>query len=138
MKTKICSRCEKEKPIEEFSFWCKDIGKRNSLCKRCKNEYNIQHYKNNKSRYTELRRKRKQLRKRYVRLYKILSGCEFCGENHPACLDLHHKQRKMGYKTEICWMIDSGISIERIKEEIKKCIVLCSNCHRKLHWNDGG
>ena len=23
---------------------------------------------------------------------------------------------------------------EEIMEEIKKCVVVCSNCHRKIHW----
>lgn len=26
--------------------------------------------------------------------------------------------------------------IERIEKEIKKCIVVCSNCHRKIHYKN--
>jgi hypothetical protein len=28
------------------------------------------------------------------------------------------------------------LSKERILQEIAKCSVLCSNCHRKLHWDE--
>lgn len=33
-------------------------------------------------------------------------------------------------------MVHEGFSINRIKEEIKKCEVLCSNCHRELHFKE--
>lgn len=29
-----------------------------------------------------------------------------------------------------------NLSIENLKKEINKCVVLCSNCHRKLHYYD--
>ena len=56
-----------------------------------------------------------------------------CGENHPACLDFHHKDKK-DKSFNVAIMASSGYSIEKIKEEIAKCIVLCSNCHRKEHY----
>ena len=59
--------------------------------------------------------------------------CEMCGENHPACLDFHHKDKK-DKSFNVAIMASSGYSIEKIKEEIAKCIVLCSNCHRKEHY----
>jgi hypothetical protein len=33
-------------------------------------------------------------------------------------------------------MIHRNYSISKIKKEIKKCSVICSNCHRKLHWEE--
>jgi predicted HNH restriction endonuclease len=27
-------------------------------------------------------------------------------------------------------------SLKRIVEEIGKCVILCSNCHRKLHYHN--
>ena len=30
-------------------------------------------------------------------------------------------------------MISNNYSLDRVKEEMKKCIVLCANCHREFH-----
>ena len=31
-------------------------------------------------------------------------------------------------------MISNNYSLDRVKEEMKKCIVLCANCHREFHY----
>jgi len=64
-----------------------------------------------------------------IRTYKA-DGCIECGETDPVVLDFHH----LGDKS---FTIGSSISISRGRQktlsEIKKCVVLCSNCHRRLH-----
>lgn len=51
----------------------------------------------------------------------------------PVCLEFHHiinpKDKEFSPANAYSW----GWGIERIKKEISKCIVLCANCHRKLH-----
>ena len=32
-------------------------------------------------------------------------------------------------------MVGNGLSADRILKEIEKCVVVCSNCHKKIHWN---
>ena len=65
--------------------------------------------------------------------FKKTLKCEICGEDHPATIDFHHKDEKT--KTNgITQMLSGNYSIKRIKEEIDKCQILCSNCHRKLHY----
>lgn len=64
--------------------------------------------------------------------YKSSLACVRCGENHPACLDFHHVS---GEKTsEISKMVAYGRGKQVILDEIAKCEVLCSNCHRKEHY----
>ncbi len=78
-----------------------------------------------KSRKRSVRRNRK-----YVEAYKIGSPCP-CGETQPCCLSFHHKN---GDKTgNISDMVNRGYGITRIQKEIDKCVVLCLNCHAKLH-----
>jgi len=76
---------------------------------------------------------RKKAAREYVAKYKLEKGCESCGYNktHYA-LDLAHIDRDQ--KTHKCKTNQSAYnqnwSINRIKEELLKCRILCANCHR--------
>lgn len=61
-------------------------------------------------------------------------ACQQCGESHEACLDFHHRDPK----TKLFQLTAQKIgnrSQRSIDAEIAKCDVLCSNCHRKHHYN---
>ncbi len=65
--------------------------------------------------------------------YRSNLKCEICGESHPSCIDFHHKdpsKKEIGISRSV-WR---GWRWERILNEISKCSVLCSNCHKKEHW----
>ena len=67
-----------------------------------------------------------------MRDYKLGLKCLDCSESDPACLDFHHLIP--AYKVlEVSKMIRGGYSEGVILQEIAKCSVLCSSCHRKFH-----
>jgi len=33
-------------------------------------------------------------------------------------------------------MLKNGCNLEAIMKEVAKCIPLCANCHRLVHWKD--
>lgn len=87
------------------------------------------------NRETQIARSKKRLRgiAEWLRQYKTGSGCVACGETHPACLDFHHIDGKADKEDNISTLQLRGWSKERLLTEIEKCVVMCSNCHRKLH-----
>ena len=58
--------------------------------------------------------------------------CKICGENERVCLDFHHVDPSKKH-LDISQMYRAGWSKRRILDEIAKCVILCSNCHRKYH-----
>ena len=57
---------------------------------------------------------------------KIDKGCAICGYNKTAqAMDFHHIKGKTANVSQL-----AGIEMFR---EIKRCVVLCSRCHRELH-----
>jgi mannose-6-phosphate isomerase-like protein (cupin superfamily) len=72
-----------------------------------------------------------EFRRRFADV-KSSEGCLFCGESHSACLDFHHKDRSQKID-DVAALIRDRVALSRILSEIEKCVVLCSNCHRKLH-----
>jgi hypothetical protein len=58
-------------------------------------------------------------------------GCSVCGERDPVCLDFHHVSGSKDFS--LGDVMRGRYSVERIKAELRKCIVVCANCHRKLH-----
>lgn len=59
--------------------------------------------------------------------------CHICGEKESCCLDFHHcnpNEKNFSLSEAICIY---NFSWDKILEEAAKCIVLCANCHRKVH-----
>lgn len=77
---------------------------------------------------------RRDRNRQLVNWYKRI-GCAKCEEDHIACLVMHHRNPKLK-KFTIGACISIGCSIKRLKIELNKCVVLCANCHRKLHWRE--
>jgi hypothetical protein len=70
----------------------------------------------------------------YIQNMKNQLRCVNCGQRHPATLHFHHLNSED--KTfNISYAVNRGFSLDRIKKEIEKCIVLCANCHAIRHYN---
>ncbi len=97
--------------------------------------YRRKWYANNKKKQLDTKNKRKTEMKEWFNDFKSTLKCEACPENHPATLDFHHNDpnQKDG---NVSHLVHFGYSKETILEEISKCKILCSNCHRKFHYNE--
>lgn len=123
MKKKFCKGCNEDKDLSEFyvSSVVKGVKYLATRCKSC-------HYKRSRKKYAEL--------KAWYIDYKSKHPCENCGEKRYYVLDFHHKDPEKK-EFDLGLMIRRICSKKRILAEIKKCRVLCSNCHRELHYLEG-
>lgn len=87
-------------------------------------------YANNKGKQKHWNRSWRAATLDWFRGYKQTLACTRCGEDEAACLDFHHIKDK---DNDVAKMAKDGASKEAILKEVTKCIVLCANCHRKLH-----
>lgn len=98
-------------------------------------EYSKRHYEANKSKYLARIISYKKAARQHFAEFKARLSCEKCGENHPATLDFHHVVKHPSNR-KINTLTKNGAYDAAIKEIMEKCIVLCSNCHRKHHWEE--
>ena len=126
---KTCSKCLENKPITEFTVRPDRPGKVYSHCKACQRSYQRQNYRRNKEGYAKRRDANRERSHRIVADYLSSHPCVSCGEGDLRCLDFDHikgeKVRSISRAIHCCW------SKDRLFEEINKCVVRCSNCHRK-------
>ena len=117
MSTKICSKCNQIKSINDFYTKGKS-DKTQSMCKSCFNSYCTERW---------IRRKIDGI------IYKG-SECLNCGLKYPeepyVIFDFHHRDPTV---KDVDWSKMRLMSSKKIKSELDKCDLLCSNCHRKKH-----
>lgn len=115
MEKKFCVKCKTEKPLKNFYFK-KSENRYDSWCKEC--VYSLQ-----KQRWLD--RKKKAV--------ELMGGkCCKCGyDKNCAALDFHHLDPT---KKVHDWKTLRLRSWKQIVDELKKCIMLCKNCHAELHW----
>lgn len=134
METKICSKCKRELPLDSFRWKNKSEGKKHSQCKECQRQQEHEHYKESKERQLAVK-ERANIQKinnlEYIELKKQ-QGCIKCGDKRTYVLDFHHIDPNTKVDT-ICHMSKSA-SIQTLDKEIKKCVLLCANCHREFHF----
>ena len=84
----------------------------------------------NKYKYKATAHSLRMEKQQYIRRYKELHPCSVCGETRVPCLDFHHKDPKA---KKFDFDKATQRSYDKIDHEIKKCVVLCANCHRIEH-----
>lgn len=125
----MCSKCRAEKPFEAFSKLSKAADGLQSYCKACMREYFVARRPEITARIMARRKKQVRLLGMLVRNYLLEHPCVDCGESDPIVLDFDHvRGKKVGV---ISLMICSATTEQRLTEEIAKCEVRCSNCHRR-------
>lgn len=122
MDLKKCKICGRELPFNMFD-------ENRHQCKDCRKAYRKQRRKEHPEIHNEQSKRRQ---KRIIQfLHSLKTPCIICGESEPCCIDFHHinpsdKNFTIGKKI--------GSSKEKLLEEISKCVCVCSNCHRKIHF----
>lgn len=118
---KTCSTCKQEKSISEFySNGYQSSGKKKykSKCKSCQTVYDQVLY------IAKIEGALSESGRRYE--------CEVCGyDKNTAALCFHHLD-----PSEKDFEITNAktASLAKLKIEIEKCVVLCSNCHMEEHY----
>jgi hypothetical protein len=64
---------------------------------------------------------------------KKLLKCEHCNNSDYRVLEFHHLNPDEK-EYDIGRMVTKKFSVQRIENEMKKCIVLCANCHKIEHY----
>ena len=118
METKICTKCGKELPIDQFNWRDKKAGTRRSECKYCHSSFMKQKY---------------QEKRQTIEVLKSECSCAKCGDTRGYVLDYHHIDPTQK-EEKISRMISNNYTLDKVKQEIDKCIVLCANCHREFHY----
>lgn len=140
---KKCTKCEKEKPVDEFPVNGKNkktaLPILRSQCKACVAErsrlWRLEHpgYAKSymqeyiKTNYSQMIARMKE-KKKAISEWKRLRGCTVCGEREPWVLDMHHLDPTVKETNPA-----SSATLKTFLREAGKCVLLCSNCHRKVH-----
>ena len=117
--TKVCPTCQEEKLIAEFySRGKRENNRPASKCKSCFNSYCMKRWIDKKKEAIE---------------YKG-GKCVDCSIIYPyPVYGFHHLEPR---KKDGQWNQLRLRSKEAIEQELDKCVLLCSNCHRLRHHNE--
>lgn len=106
-------------------------------CDRCKQTYSrsARHHLDRECSGCVRKKTRTRNQKLAYLIEKAGGECAACGYNdHPNALDFHHrhpKQRRFGLT-----LSNMGKEWDTLVEEARRCVLLCANCHRTLHYGD--
>lgn len=122
--TKKCIKCNVVKPYEDFYKSKKHKDGYMNVCKECHKKRTNTHRHHNKWLRIAYQRKRELID-------SLKTPCVKCGDDRDWVIDFHHlNPNEKEFTISQC----VGKDIEKIRSEYKKCVCLCSNCHKEFHY----
>lgn len=125
---KECPRCKQLLPLTQFGV--RTNGKPQHWCRACHCAYQREYYERRKDYYAKLQNERIGRNRRGIREAKKVP-CADCSRKFPYyVMDFDHRPGEVK-----CFNLANAagsprLSWEKIEAEIKKCDVVCANCHR--------
>lgn len=111
---KQCPKCLEIKELKEFNI--RPNGNITSYCSKC----------NNDNRYSILKRHKLQI------ISELGNCCVKCGYNkNTSALEFHHIDPD---HKDFHFGNSKTTNINKLRKEIEKCILVCANCHREIHY----
>ncbi len=117
---RICKKCNVPKLLTEFH---KDGKYFRYDCKKC---------------ILAAKKNRRNKNRTWLKKYKETLSCSVCGYSKKTnesfssrALEFHHQTNNKSFS--VSDGIAQGKSIDTIKKEIDKCIVVCARCHAEIH-----
>lgn len=90
----------------------------------------------NQKEYDRIRQaERRERAKGFVREHLEDHPCVRCGETDWRVLEFHHRARETK-RWSVGFMVNRGMPVAQVREEMEKCDVMCSNCHRRHHYEE--
>lgn len=126
-----CIVCKESKSEDEYNWRNRSQGRRKNYCRMCDREIKKRHYANNRAAIIAQVRSRTAVNVERFQEWKSHLCCTLCPESDSCCLDFHHldpEQKDFGISEAV-----PSMSWEALMEEVNKCIVVCKNCHTKVH-----
>jgi len=130
MDIKICNKCGQSKTLDKYSKKSPSQGEGYSgTCKQCTSNRSIAWTKANRGKVNAYHKTVREQKKAYVNALKN-KPCTDCGNTFPeVCMDFDHlPQYEKSFEINQAWA--RKLSLSKIIDEIKKCELVCSNCHR--------
>lgn len=135
---KKCTKCGTEKPITEYFIKDKLKGRLHAQCKLCyklhRQSYHLIHYEKYRQQYLQRAQiRRERLRSEFrtnMLAYLSNKACIECGEADMRVLEMDHIDPAQK-KFSVSQAVKLGYSWQEVLEELKKCQILCANCHKR-------
>ena len=137
MELKYCKNCNKDLPATNEFFASRSDRreiKLQNICKKCQAIYRKKHYELNKEKYIKKAKEYSNKISEWLIEEKKKLKCNNCDENRYWVLDFHHIDSSTKEES-ISNLVNKG-NKSKLIQEMEKCIILCSNCHRDLHFKE--
>jgi 5-methylcytosine-specific restriction endonuclease McrA len=135
---KTCTKCGEDKLLSDYFVRDKKTGRMHAQCKECykthRQSYYTAHYQKYRQDYLERAKKSRNRLKTIFRTnmiaYLIDKSCVECGEHDARVLEFDHVDPSQK-KFMISQAVKLGYAWKDVLQELKKCQVLCANCHKR-------